>query len=296
MFVGNTYCLLGTVDFRGIKERNNKVKNRIILIVGIILVLISGVIIMNLSRRFPARQGSNDNKMSSSTELTAQAKDLEAKGDITAARLAYKELINNCSSSNEVMDWQKKVDDFNIKLMFSPEITAKSTAYEIMPGDTLIKIAKKFNTTVDLIKKSNNLPGDKIFPGKKLKVWTGTLNILVDKSQNILMVKADEEIIKTYIVSTGANNSTPVGTFKIVNKLENPTWFKAGAVVSADSKENVLGTRWMGFDLAGYGIHGTVEPENLGKQVTQGCVRMENSEVEELYIIVPIGAEVTITD
>ncbi len=144
--------------------------------------------------------------------------------------------------------------------------------------------------------KSNNFASENIFPGKKIKVWNASFSLVVDKSQNILMIKADEEIIKTYIVSTGVNNSTPVGTFKIVNKLENPTWFKAGAVVSADSKENVLGTRWMGFDLAGYGIHGTVEPENLGKQVTQGCVRMENSEVEELYIIVPVGTEVTITD
>jgi lipoprotein-anchoring transpeptidase ErfK/SrfK len=52
----------------------------------------------------------------------------------------------------------------------------------------------------------------------------------------------------------------------------------------------------MGFNLAGYGIHGTVEPQNLGKQVTQGCVRMSNPQVEELYAIVPQGTEVTIID
>lgn len=119
---------------------------------------------------------------------------------------------------------------------------------------------------------------------------------MVDKSQNSLMLKSDEEIIKTYIVSTGLNNSTPVGTFKIVNKLANPTWFKAGMVVPSGSADNVLGTRWMGFDLPGYGIHGTVEPQNLGKQVTQGCVRMANSDVEELFTIVPQDTEVTIVD
>ncbi|MGE5197528.1 MAG: L,D-transpeptidase, partial [Deltaproteobacteria bacterium] len=85
-------------------------------------------------------------------------------------------------------------------------------------------------------------------------------------------------------------------TFKIINKLANPTWFKAGAIVPADSPENVLGTRWLGFDLAGYGIHGTKDPQSLGKQVTQGCVRLSNSEVEELYTIVPEGTEVTIID
>ena len=51
----------------------------------------------------------------------------------------------------------------------------------------------------------------------------------------------------------------------------------------------------MGFDLAGYGIHGTIEPKELGKQVTQG-VRMGNADVEEFYSIVPVGTEVTIIE
>jgi len=52
----------------------------------------------------------------------------------------------------------------------------------------------------------------------------------------------------------------------------------------------------MGFDLAGYGIHGTTEPKELGKQVTQGCIRLSNSDVEELYTIIPTGTEVTIVE
>jgi lipoprotein-anchoring transpeptidase ErfK/SrfK len=52
----------------------------------------------------------------------------------------------------------------------------------------------------------------------------------------------------------------------------------------------------MGIDVPSYGIHGTTEPQSLGKQVTQGCVRMANPEVEELYTIVPLGTEVTIVD
>ena len=110
------------------------------------------------------------------------------------------------------------------------------------------------------------------------------------------MLKCDEEVFKTYVISTGKNNSSPVGTFKIVNKIANPTWFKAGVAVPPTSPENILGTRWMGFDLAGFGIHGTTEPQFLGQQVTQGCVRMANPEVEELYIMVPVGTEVTIVD
>jgi len=67
-------------------------------------------------------------------------------------------------------------------------------------------------------------------------------------------------------------------------------------VVPPESPQNVLGTRWLGFDLQGYGIHGTVEPETIGQQVTAGCVRMVNEQVEELYTIVPIGTKVKIVD
>ena len=133
-------------------------------------------------------------------------------------------------------------------------------------------------------------------PGKKLKVWNAPFGIFVDKSQNILLLKVDEEVFKTYVISTGKNGCTPIGVFKITNKLTNPTWFKAGTVVPADSPENILGTRWLGFNLPGYGIHGTNDPQSLGQQATQGCIRMSNTEVEEIYTLIPVGAEVTIVD
>ncbi|MDI6606307.1 MAG: L,D-transpeptidase [Candidatus Omnitrophota bacterium] len=43
-------------------------------------------------------------------------------------------------------------------------------------------------------------------------------------------------------------------------------------------------------------MHGTIDPASLGSQVTQGCVRMSNADVEELYTIVPLGTEVTVVD
>jgi len=44
----------------------------------------------------------------------------------------------------------------------------------------------------------------------------------------------------------------------------------------------------------GYGIHGTTEPESIGYQSTEGCVRMRNEDVDELYSIIPIGTPVTV--
>jgi lipoprotein-anchoring transpeptidase ErfK/SrfK len=239
----------------------------------------------------PIKEGSP-----SLSALLNQAKNLESKSNLLEAKAVYQKLLTDYPNSAEAMNWQKKIEDINIKLLFSNTLTPNSVLYEIKPGDTLIKIAREYKTTADLIMKSNNIVDGKIIPGRKIKVWNAPFTILVDKSQNTLILKTNEEVIKTYIVSTGTNNSTPVGTFKITSKLPNPTWFKAGAVVSAGSPENVLGTRWLGFDLPGYGIHGTTDPQSLGKQVTQGCVRMANADVEELYTIIPMGTEVTIVD
>jgi lipoprotein-anchoring transpeptidase ErfK/SrfK len=272
------------------------VNKKIILIISLALALLVSFIALNIKRlgSGPIRADT----VASASVLINQAKGLEAKGNLADARAAYQKLINEFSNSSDVMNWQKKIEEINIKLLFSPAITAGSILYEIKPGDTLAKIAKEFKTTADLIIKSNNLSGDKIVPSRKIKVWAAPFNILVDKSQNTLTLKANEEIIKTYIVSTGKNNSTPAGNFKIMDKIPNPPWFKPGASapIPSGSPENILGSRWLALDLPSYGIHGTTDPQSLGKQVTQGCVRMANPDVEELYIIVPKGTEVTIID
>ena len=171
-----------------------------------------------------------------------------------------------------------------------------SFKYEIRPSDTLSKIAKRYNTTVELLKKSNDLESDKIILGKPLKVTKLGFSVLVDKSQNLLFLKNKDEIIKTYRVSTGINNSTPVGKFKIEEKLISPLWYKVGAVVPPDSPEYELGKYWMGISIAGYGIHGTNDPNSIGKHITKGCIRMLNEDIEELYAIMPSGTEVVIVD
>ena len=150
---------------------------------------------------------------------------------------------------------------------------------------------------MELLKKSNGLKSDLIYPGNFLKVNRAKFVILVDKSENILtLVTAEGEVMKTYVVSTGENLSTPVGSFKIEEKLVSPLWYKVGAIVEPGSAEYELGTRWMGISAPGYGIHGTNDNASLGKHITKGCVRMRNSEVEELYAIVPGGTEVIIVE
>jgi lipoprotein-anchoring transpeptidase ErfK/SrfK len=274
-------------------------KKRLIIAAGTLVVVAGVLFFLKLKApiwQAPAKEQAGQAK---DRELFAKAKELEGKNEILSAKEICQKLIQEFPDSPEITQWQKKVEELNIRLLFSATATDKSTFYEIKLQDTLAKIANEFNTTVELLMESNSLSSDRIIPGRKLKVWREPFVIFIDKSQNILILKTkDEEVIKTYTVSTGVNNSTPAGSFKISEKILNPPWFKAGRSepIPAGDPENILGTRWIGFNLSGYGIHGTTDPQSLGKQVTQGCVRMSNADVEELYIIVPKGTEVIIVD
>lgn len=220
----------------------------------------------------------------------------EAEGELLEAKEAYKKVVNGYPNYNSIASSQEKLWDVNMKILFSPTLTSNDTSYTVESGNTLGGIAKKFNTTVELIMKSNNLKSDLIKPGMKLKISTTTYSIVIDKSQNLLTLKSNDEVIKTYMVSTGKDNGTPVGTFKIVEKLVNPPWYTSKGVILPGSPDNILGSRWMGISVPEYGIHGGGDPQVLGKQETKGCVRMINADVEELFAIVPVGTEVTIVD
>ena len=272
---------------------------RWMVIAGIILVVVVAFVALgrkNDHTGAASEPGTFTGGSGETKKLYEEAMSLEADGKKLEAKAVYQKLMNDYPDFEQIESLQKHLGDLNIDIITTNVETPQSVMYEVQPGDSLGKIVKQYGTTIDLIKKSNSLKSDVIRAGQRLRVWKGQFNIFVDKSQNILILKNGDEVVKVYNVSTGENNNTPVGTFKIVSKLPDPVWFKSGAVVPPQSPDNVLGTRWMGFDIAGYGIHGTTEPDKIGQQVTAGCVRMRNEEVEELYTLVPMGTPVKIID
>jgi lipoprotein-anchoring transpeptidase ErfK/SrfK len=230
-------------------------------------------------------------------DILKAAAALEAQGELVRARQAYKEVMGSSVSRPGIADVQKKYEDLNMRVILSAiSVPNETEVYVVKPGDSLSAIASRYRTTVEFLKKQNGLTSDTIRPDMRLRVWTGKFSVMVDKSQNLLFLQSNGEVVKTYPVSTGKNNITPVGSFKIINKLVEPDWTHDGKIIPYGNPQNILGTRWLGFDLPGYGIHGTSEPESIGTQATAGCVRMINSDVEQLFDLLPRGTEVTIND
>lgn len=124
--------------------------------------------------------------------------------------------------------------------------------------------------------------------------------LTVNKTNRILTVYMGKAAIKKYPVALGREDFiTPEGKFVIKNKVINPEWSggKVGKPEVGGSKTNPLGYRWLGLSIGSknlYGIHGNSNPYSIGQDVSRGCIRMFNSDVEHLFTYIPHGAPVWI--
>ena len=104
-----------------------------------------------------------------------------------------------------------------------------------------------------------------------------------------LVVIENNEVVDVFTVAVGAPNSpSPAGTFTIVNRVANPTYYHPGKVI-APGPQNPIGTRWIGLNQKGYGIHGTDQPSSIGYAKSHGCIRLRNADVECLFERVRTG-------
>lgn len=114
-----------------------------------------------------------------------------------------------------------------------------------------------------------------------------------------LKLLKDGAVVGSYPIATGPRLQR-LRHAKIINKAENPPWRDYdGTFYAGGSRDNPLGSRWMGLSIRGprgrwRGIHGTNDERIIGTRRTHGCFRMRNRDIEFLYRLVPIGTEVVI--
>lgn len=177
----------------------------------------------------------------------------------------------------------------------------EKVAYTVKEGDVLIKLAYRNGTTVEQLTKNNpslQKPRAVIHPGQTLYILKGDWKLVAYRSQYKMLVYNGDKLFKVYRIAIGKEGRTPQGSFLIDDKVKEPPF--RDIPYSGDAKTgNPLGTRWMRLkpiedtpaDLAGYGIHGTWNNDSLGKPASNGCLRMANSDVEELFDLLPMKAE-----
>jgi lipoprotein-anchoring transpeptidase ErfK/SrfK len=126
--------------------------------------------------------------------------------------------------------------------------------------------------------------------------------IWISRGSNTLRLYDGESLVRSFGVATGqAIYPTPSGMWHIVDMQENPWWIPPDSAWAKGEKPvppgpgNPLGTRWMGLDAAGVGIHGTPDAASIGYSASHGCIRMHIPDAEWLFNNVSVGTPVYIT-
>ncbi len=242
--------------------------------------------------------------------LAAGQRALES-GELVTARAYLSEALQLGLRESELSPVRAELTRIGNETVFSPSLFEGDplvSRYVVKPGETLGKIAKANKVSADLLAAINHIADkNRIRAGQTIKIIAGPFRAVIHKRSYSLDMYLGNTFMKHFKVGLGAEGSTPSGQWQVGTKLTNPTYYppRGGRIVAADDPENPLGERWIGLvgvggEAAGqerYGIHGTIDPETVGQNVSLGCIRMYNEDVEALYTyLIPKHSTVTVRD
>ncbi len=204
-------------------------------------------------------------------------------------------------------------------LAFAALITGGETVYHIAEGDNLLLISAKLGVDAATIMRENNLkPGQRLVPGQDLRLNTRKIapktienGIIVDIPGRTLYYFKAGQLATSFPVGLGMPQwqsitrwRTPVKTFTITGKKENPTWFvpesirwqmqvqgKPVLTTVPPGPDNPLGRFVLYTSIPGIAIHQTIWPTTVYRFRSHGCIRVLTQNIERLYNEVEVGTQ-----
>jgi L,D-transpeptidase ErfK/SrfK len=188
--------------------------------------------------------------------------------------------------------------------------------YKVKPGESLIEIARKFGLGYNEIIEAN--PGlDPFVPGDGVVITVPTSWILPDTgSPEGIFINLSEfrlyyffgqdgaRFVETFPIGIGSEgHDTPVGVFKVIEKIVNPAWHVPESIrlekpelpkVVPPGPDNPLGTHALRLSDPSILMHGTNRPFAVGRMASHGCIRLYPEDIPRLFTLAPKGVSVTI--
>ncbi len=245
-----------------------------------------------------------DDRQSDNPAIAAARKQLTDKP--LEARSALNALLNQKLSKADLSEVHSLLTKLADDTVFSKRRLPDDPlvdAYTVKSGDVLVRIGREYKVPAEALMRINGIKdASKLRADEKIKVVKGPFNVKIYKSDFRLDVYLQDLYVRSYRVGLGVDQGTPEGVWRVKERLSNPTYFPSASasekrIVAADDPKNPLGERWIGLEgiegdaagRPGYGIHGTIEPDSIGKAVSLGCVRMHNEDVEVLFDLLQVG-------
>ncbi|MDX1564467.1 MAG: L,D-transpeptidase family protein [Phycisphaeraceae bacterium] len=252
---------------------------------------------------------------SATTEGTAaldRGRSLLAAGRlVTSRRVLNEAMVSGRLSEAEADQARKLLMRINQTLIFSDRVIpgdSYARLHTVEAGQLMSRVARTYRTDWSFLSRLNgDLDARRVRVGQKLKVVPGPYHAVVDKSDHRLDLfigkgPADPNrmFVYSFKVGLGTDGSTPVGLFEVKNRVTNPGWIhpRTGQHYDRNDKNNPIGEHWVGLrgldahtkNQKGYGLHGTIEPQSIGRDASMGCVRMLPQDIALVHSVMESGA------
>ncbi|MEM8783576.1 MAG: L,D-transpeptidase family protein [Planctomycetota bacterium] len=197
---------------------------------------------------------------------------------------------------------RRQLTDLNGRLVFSPEAVANdpaTTTYVVQSGDLLGSIARRYKVPYPFLELINGIDARRLRVGQRLKLVNGPIHARVDKSEFVMDMyvfgsDGTPAYLTSFPVGLGENDNTPLGKWRVANgKVTNPDWRnpRTNEYYPADHPDNPIGEYWVpitglegdAVGRTGFGIHGTNEPDSIGRNMSMGCVRLGDADIAMVF-------------
>ncbi len=180
----------------------------------------------------------------------------------------------------------------NSGIVFNKVKCDKNVVYDVKSGDTFSRLSDKLNTTLYALWKINDLPegSSDLKVGDKITCYKGDWSVEINKKAQAVCVMDGNELFLAYPAGFSSKNKIPAGEYSFPGSKKKQ--FAAGG-----DRRNRYGTRFMGFNNTSIGgIHGTWDAGDVRGEFNDGYIRMNNADVEMLFMLLPGGTKVKIVD
>jgi LysM repeat protein len=198
-------------------------------------------------------------------------------------------------SPEQAQQVQQFLDQLAGTVIYSREHWLERQPYRVQTGDTLQKIAQKYQVPAPLLAKINGIEASGFLePGRELKVVRGPFRAVIDLKKHELSLLLDGRYAGRFPVGVAQDLYQLEGTFRVLSKTKNPTYYYGdNQVIEAGDPNNPLGKHLLGLDNQ-TAIHGTNDPANIGRANEHGWISLGAGDVADLYDILSVGSQVVI--
>jgi len=249
----------------------------------------------NVSSSALAAPSSDNNFQSKFAALMEAVRKKLDEGRLSEAHLALSSLYDNPDLPQaEARQVTEMLDQLAGTVIYSRQHLLEPP-YVVRPGDTLDQIAEKYNVPVILLARINGIRDpQQLEPGRELKVVRGPFSAVIRLDKHELSLMVDGRYAGRFAIGVGCDQPKLEGEYTVREKGINPVYRGPdGTTVPGGDPRNPLGKIWIGLS-DNVGLHGTVDPQNVGRDDNRGTICLGDRDIDDLYGILSVGSRVVI--